>query len=50
MGRHDLDPRLRVALPIEKAQSELRKFAGTQFHPKVVEAFLGMIEKEGLIA
>ena len=39
----------RVALTVEQATAELRKFAGSQFHPEVVEAFLRMIEKEGLL-
>jgi len=39
----------RIALSPEEAAKELRKFSGSQFHPKVVEAFLEMIEKEGLI-
>lgn len=33
----------------EKAVAELRRCNGTQFHPDVVEAFLGMIEKDGII-
>jgi len=40
----------RTALPIETAISELHKFSGSQFHPKVVDAFLQMIENEGLIS
>ena len=39
----------RVALSREEATAELVKFSGSQFHPKVVEAFLKMIEREGLI-
>lgn len=30
----------RKAMPIQAAQAEVRKFSGTQFDPKVVEAFL----------
>jgi HD-GYP domain-containing protein (c-di-GMP phosphodiesterase class II) len=40
----------RTALPIETAISELNKYSGSQFHPKVVDAFLKMIENEGLIS
>lgn len=39
----------RVALKTEEAIAELKKFSGSQFHPKVVEAFLSMIDKEGNI-
>jgi len=39
----------RVALTIEQATAELKKFSGSQFHPKVVEAFLTMVDKHGLI-
>jgi len=35
----------RKALPEEKAISELKKYKGIQFHPKVVEAFLRVYEK-----
>ncbi len=36
----------REALPAEEAKEELRKGKGTQFDPKVVDAFLKAIEKE----
>jgi len=37
----------RKALSTEKATEELRKNAGTQFDPAVVEAFLSFLEREG---
>ncbi|MGH0034745.1 MAG: HD domain-containing phosphohydrolase [Myxococcota bacterium] len=37
----------RKALPIETVVSELHKYAGSQFDPKVVEAFLRLLEEEG---
>ncbi len=40
----------RVALTVEQASAELKKFAGSQFNPKVVDAFLSMIDKEGVIS
>jgi HD-GYP domain-containing protein (c-di-GMP phosphodiesterase class II) len=40
----------RTALPIDTAISELHKYSGSQFHPRVVDAFLEMIDKEGLIS
>lgn len=36
----------RPALPHEKAIEEIKKGAGTQFDPKVVEAFLATLEKQ----
>jgi response regulator RpfG family c-di-GMP phosphodiesterase len=39
----------RRALSVEQAGAELHRFAGSQFHPDVVDAFLAMIEAEGLI-
>jgi len=39
----------RVALKTEDAIAELKKFSGSQFHPKVVEAFLTMIDRDGNI-
>ena len=39
----------RRALSVEQAGAELHRFAGSQFHPDVVDAFLSMIESEGLI-
>ena len=40
----------RIALTREQASGELKRFAGSQFHPKVVDAFLSMIDKRGLIS
>ena len=40
----------RIAMPVEDAIAELRRFSGSQFHPKVVEAFIEMVEEEGLIS
>jgi len=40
----------RIALTKEQASDELNKFSGSQFHPKVVEAFLSMIEKKGMLS
>ena len=34
-----------AALPIEKAVSELRRGAETQFDPRIVEAFVGLVEQ-----
>jgi HD-GYP domain-containing protein (c-di-GMP phosphodiesterase class II) len=39
----------RVALPRDQAESELHKFSGSQFHPKVVDSFLAMIDRDGMI-
>jgi len=39
----------RIALTMKQASDELKKFAGSQFHPGVVDAFLAMIEKDGMI-
>jgi len=36
----------RKALPVEEAMEEIKKGAGTQFDPKVVEAFLQLLEEE----
>lgn len=36
----------RQAMPAEKAWAELRKFAGTQFDPSVVDVFIRVLEKE----
>jgi putative nucleotidyltransferase with HDIG domain len=36
----------RKALPLEVAINELKKGAGTQFHPKVVDTFIRIIERE----
>lgn len=36
----------RKALTQEEIIAELRKHSGTQFHPKVVDAYLGMLEKQ----
>lgn len=36
----------RKAMPKEKAMEEIKKSAGTQFDPQVVEAFLKVLEKE----
>lgn len=33
---------------LDEAMDELRRGAGSQFHPKVVKAFLSMIERDGL--
>jgi response regulator RpfG family c-di-GMP phosphodiesterase len=37
----------RKALPIDTVVSELHKYAGSQFDPKVVEVFLRLLEEEG---
>jgi len=37
----------RKAFPVEEAMEELRRNAGTQFDPAVIEAFLGFLEREG---
>jgi putative nucleotidyltransferase with HDIG domain len=37
----------RKALPIETVVNELNKYAGSQFDPKVVQAFLRLLEEEG---
>jgi HD-GYP domain-containing protein (c-di-GMP phosphodiesterase class II) len=37
----------RPALSTEEAIKELRRGAGTQFDPKVVEAFVTAVEKQG---
>ncbi len=34
--------------PLDEAIDELRRGAGTQFHPKVVKAFLTMVERDGI--
>jgi HD-GYP domain-containing protein (c-di-GMP phosphodiesterase class II) len=39
----------RLALTRDQSESELRKFSGSQFHPKVVDSFLAMIDRDGLI-
>src|SRR4051794_16394432 len=36
----------RGALPVEKAREELRRCAGTQFDPRVVEVFLDALERD----
>jgi len=36
----------RKALPLEVAINELKKGCGTQFHPKVVEAFLRLLQRQ----
>jgi len=36
----------RKALPVEVAINELKKGSGTQFHPKVVDAFLKILQQE----
>jgi len=36
----------RKALPLETAISELKKGSGTQFHPKVVETFIKILERK----
>lgn len=33
---------------LDEAINELRRGAGTQFHPKVVKAFLAMVERDGI--
>ncbi len=37
----------RRALPLEAVVSEVHKYSGTQFDPRVSEAFLHLIEREG---
>jgi len=37
----------RRALPLEAVVSEIHKYSGTQFDPKVTEGFLRLIEREG---
>ena len=37
----------RNALPIDTVVTELNKYSGSQFDPKVVEAFLHLLEMEG---
>lgn len=39
-----------AAMPVEAAVAELRRCSGSQFDPQVVEAFLRVIERGGLIA
>lgn len=36
----------RKALPVQSALDELRKYSGTQFDPKVVDAFLNVVSKD----
>jgi HD-GYP domain-containing protein (c-di-GMP phosphodiesterase class II) len=36
----------RKAMPLEKAIAELRRCAGTQFDPQVVEAFIAVLEEQ----
>ena len=38
----------RKALPVESAVKELRRFAGTQFDPAVVEAFIEVLQGHGI--
>jgi HD-GYP domain-containing protein (c-di-GMP phosphodiesterase class II) len=38
----------REALPVETARAELRRCAGTQFDPRVVEVFLTALERDDL--
>ena len=38
----------RKALPIESAMAELRRCAGTQFDPAVVDIFITILDKEGV--
>jgi len=33
------------AVPVEKAVDEIRRAAGTQFDPKVAQAFIGLVEQ-----
>ncbi|MCX8053771.1 MAG: HD domain-containing protein, partial [Armatimonadetes bacterium] len=40
--------RYRLPKTIDEAIEEIRRGTGTQFHPKVVKAFLKMIEREGI--
>jgi HD-GYP domain-containing protein (c-di-GMP phosphodiesterase class II) len=40
----------RTDMTMEQAEEELRRNAGTQFNPEVVEVFLRMIQEEGLIS
>ncbi len=37
----------RAARPVEEAVAELRRCAGTHFDPKVVEAFIAAVDREG---
>jgi HD-GYP domain-containing protein (c-di-GMP phosphodiesterase class II) len=39
----------RSALSREEAMAEIKKGAGTQFDPKVVEAFISTMEKQGFV-
>ena len=38
----------RKALPIESAMAELRRCAGTQFDPAIVDKFISILDKEGV--
>jgi putative nucleotidyltransferase with HDIG domain len=39
------DKSYKAAMPIEKAIGELRRSAGTQFDPRIVETFVGLVEQ-----
>ncbi len=48
-GAMTCDHPWRSALSLDEAIAEIKKGAGTQFDPKVVEAFLATLEKKGLM-
>jgi HD-GYP domain-containing protein (c-di-GMP phosphodiesterase class II) len=47
-GAMTCDRPWRPALTVQEAVKELRKGAGTQFDPKVIDAFIAAVEKQGL--
>jgi HD-GYP domain-containing protein (c-di-GMP phosphodiesterase class II) len=36
----------RPAMPEGEARAELKRYAGTQFDPRIVEIFVGLLERE----